>query len=178
MIGSIPCLDSLSKVSMSFSHLKIEPWFKLPRPSKGDISKLDHTKYCAFHRGPIHMTDTCYTWRDYLEKLMKEGKCDRYLDKPAAQPRKNTDTDEEPSAKTIRINSIFTESEYLGAINNSKKRQIQQADVKLGPIVGFTEQDAEGVDFPHDNALVVSFQLAHIIVDRVMVDNSNIVNLF
>ncbi|KAM1962139.1 hypothetical protein ACFX16_022459 [Malus domestica] len=26
-----------------------EPWFKLPKQSKGDTSKLDHTKYWAFH---------------------------------------------------------------------------------------------------------------------------------
>ncbi|KAM1154513.1 hypothetical protein ACFX19_037487 [Malus domestica] len=29
--------------------IKNEPWFKLPKRSKGDTSKLDHTKYCAFH---------------------------------------------------------------------------------------------------------------------------------
>ncbi|XP_070675778.1 uncharacterized protein [Malus domestica] len=86
----------------------------------------------------------------------------------------------------IRINGIFTESEHLGTTNNSKKRKIQQAlvisqvqavDTQPGPIIGFTEQDAEGVDFPHDDALVVSVQLAHAIVDRMMVDNGSAVNL-
>ncbi|KAM2627661.1 hypothetical protein TB2_001086 [Malus domestica] len=68
--------------------IKNEPWFKLPKQSKGDTSKLDHTKYCAFHRGPRHTTNDCYTWKNYLEKLVKEGKVDRYLDKPAEQPKK------------------------------------------------------------------------------------------
>ncbi|KAM1325363.1 hypothetical protein ACFX2H_046085 [Malus domestica] len=63
--------------------IKNEPWFKLPKQSKGDTFKLDHTKYCAFHRGPGHTTNDCYTWKNYLEKLVKEGKVDRYLDKPA-----------------------------------------------------------------------------------------------
>ncbi|XP_070672427.1 uncharacterized protein [Malus domestica] len=152
----------------------------------GDTSKLDHTKYCAFHRGPGHTTYDCYTWKNYLEKLVKEGKVDRYLDKPAVQPRRNADGDEEPSTKMIRINDIFVESEHLRATNNSKKRKIQQAllisqvqsvDTQPGPIIGFTEQDAEGVDFPHDDALVVSVQLAHAIVDKMMVDNGSAVNL-
>ena len=39
--------------------VKNELWFKLPKQSKGDTSKLDHTKYCAFHRGPGHTTDNC-----------------------------------------------------------------------------------------------------------------------
>nr|XP_028956427.1 uncharacterized protein LOC114824181 [Malus domestica] len=123
---------------------------------------------------------------NYLEKLVKEGKVDRYLDKPAAQQKRNADGDEEPPAKMIRINGIFAESEHLGATNNSKKKKIQQAllisqvqavDTQPGPIIGFIEQDAEGVDFPHDDALIVSVQLAHAIVERMMVDNGRAINL-
>ncbi|XP_068304177.1 uncharacterized protein [Pyrus communis] len=166
-----PITKNYSKFSIPIHQIlcdiKKEPWFKLPKQSKGDTSKLDHTKYCAFHRGPCYTTDDCYTWKNYLEKLMKEGKVDRYLDKPAAQLRRNTDEDEEPPTKMIRINGIFAESKHLGATNNSKKRKIMQAllisqvqavDTQPGPIIGFTKQDAEGVDFPHDDALVVSVQ--------------------
>ncbi|KAB2608850.1 CMP-sialic acid transporter 1-like [Pyrus ussuriensis x Pyrus communis] len=39
------------------------------------------------------------------------------------------------------------------------------------------QEDAEGVDFPYNNALVISVQLAHAIVDMMMVDNGVIVNL-
>ncbi|XP_070677796.1 uncharacterized protein [Malus domestica] len=157
------------------------------QPNKGrDTSKLDHTKYCAFHRGPGHTTYNCYTWKNYLEKLVREGKVDRYLDKPAAQPKKNADGNEEPPTKMIRINGILVESEHLGATINSKKRNIQQVllisqvqavDTQPRPIIGFTKQDAEGVDFPYDDALVVSVQLAHAIVDRMMVNNGSAVNL-
>ena len=111
-----------SKFSISIHQIlrdvKNEPWFKSLRQSKWDTSKLDHTKYCAFHRGPGHTTESCYTWKNYLEKLVKEGKVDKYLDKPAAQPRRNAEEEEEPPAKTIRINGIFAESEHLGATNN------------------------------------------------------------
>ncbi|KAM2783698.1 hypothetical protein COP1_013150 [Malus domestica] len=95
---------------------------------------------------------------------MKEGKVDRYLDKPAAQPRKNVDAHEELPTKMTWINGIFAEFEHLGATNNSKKRKIQQAllvsqiqavDTQPGSIIGFTEQDVEGVDFLHNDTLVV-----------------------
>ncbi|KAM2835574.1 hypothetical protein PS2_032479 [Malus domestica] len=71
---------------------------------------------------------------NYLKKLVKEGKVDRYLDKLAAQPRRNADAYEESSTKTIRINGIFIESEYLGATNNFKKMKIQQALLVLQPM--------------------------------------------
>ncbi|XP_068331425.1 uncharacterized protein [Pyrus communis] len=143
--------------------IKNEPWFKLPKQSKRDTSKLDHTKYSAFHIGPGHTTDDYYTWKNYLKKLVEEDKVDRYLDKLAVQPKRNADDDEEPSTKTIRINDILVESKHLGATNNSKKgkniqsllvSQVQTINTQHGPIIGFT--DAEGIDFPHDDALVVS----------------------
>ncbi|KAM2718362.1 hypothetical protein EV1_030279 [Malus domestica] len=167
-------------------NIKNEPFFKLSKQSKGHISKLDHTKYCAFHRGSGHTTDGCYTWKNYLEELVKEGKVDRYLDKLVAQPRRNVDVYKEPPIKTIRINGIFVEFEHLGATNNFKKMniqlthlisQVQAINTQPGPIVGFTEQDVEGVDFPHDDALVVSVKLVNAIVDKMMVDNGSVVNL-
>ncbi|XP_050114010.1 uncharacterized protein LOC126592365 [Malus sylvestris] len=157
-----PITKSYSKFSILIHQIlhdiKNEPWFKLPNNQNEILPK----------------------------KVVKEGKVDRYLDKPAAQPRRNTDGDEEPPTKMIQINGIFVESEHLGAINNSKKRktheallisQVQAVDTQPGPIIGFTEQEAEGVDFPHDDALVVYVQLAHTIVDRMMVDNGSAVIL-
>ncbi|KAM1382026.1 hypothetical protein ACFX2F_034547 [Malus domestica] len=58
-------INNYSKFSILIHQIlrdiKNEPWFKLPKQSKGDTSKLDHTKYCAFHRGPGHTTNDCYT---------------------------------------------------------------------------------------------------------------------
>ncbi|KAM2554092.1 hypothetical protein TB2_018249 [Malus domestica] len=147
---------------------------------------MDQTKYCAFHRGPGHTTNDCTTWMKYFEKLVKKGKYYQYVDRPVAWPRKEADADTEPLAKTILINEIFAESEHLEATNSSKKRKIQQAksifhvqaiNVVPGPIINVTEQDAEGVNFSHDDALVISVQLAHAIIDRIMVDNGSLVNI-
>ncbi|KAM2008078.1 hypothetical protein ACFX16_003012 [Malus domestica] len=159
---------------------------KSRQEAKQDMSKLDHTKYYTFHRGPDQTNDDCYTWKNYLKKLMKEGKVNKYLDKPIAQPRRNADANKKPLAKTIWINGIFIEFEHLGATNNSKKRNIQQAllvsqvqvvNTKPRPIVGFTTQNSESVDFPHNDTLVVSVQLGHAIVDNMMADNISVINL-
>ncbi|XP_068328068.1 uncharacterized protein [Pyrus communis] len=127
-------------------HLKDKSWFKPPPPMIRDTSKIDHTKFCAFHRGSGHTTNDCTTWMKYLEKFMKEGKCNYNSKK-----------------KKIQLARLVV--------------QVQATDVVPGPIVGFTEQNAEGVDFPHNDALVISIQLAHAIVDRIMVDNGSSVNI-
>ncbi|XP_068319711.1 uncharacterized protein [Pyrus communis] len=60
-------------ISQILRKLKNEPWFELPPPMKGDLTRLDHTKYCAFHQGPGHITNGCLKWKQYLEKLTNEG---------------------------------------------------------------------------------------------------------
>ncbi|XP_008378668.3 uncharacterized protein [Malus domestica] len=66
--------------------LKKEPWFELPPPMKGNLTRLDQTKYCAFHQGPCHITNGCQTWKQYLEKLTNEGRCDEYLNRLTTRP--------------------------------------------------------------------------------------------
>nr|XP_008367383.2 uncharacterized protein LOC103431014 [Malus domestica] len=48
-------------ISQIIRDIKNQPWFKLLKQLKIDTSKMDHTKYCPFHRGPGHTTDDCYT---------------------------------------------------------------------------------------------------------------------
>ncbi|XP_050136211.1 uncharacterized protein LOC126611949 [Malus sylvestris] len=66
--------------------LKNEPWFELPPPMKCDLTRLNHTKYCAFHQGLGHTTNDCLKWKQYLEKLTNEGRCHEYLDRSTKRP--------------------------------------------------------------------------------------------
>ncbi|XP_028961549.1 uncharacterized protein [Malus domestica] len=66
--------------------LKNGPWFELPPPMKGDLTRLDHTKYYAFHQGLGHTTNGCLKWKQYLEKVTNEGRCDEYLDRSTKRP--------------------------------------------------------------------------------------------
>ncbi|CAN6711168.1 unnamed protein product [Malus baccata var. baccata] len=66
--------------------LKNKPWFDLPPPMKGDLTRLNHTKYYAFHQGPGHTTNGCLKWKQYFDKLTNEGRCDEYLERLTKQP--------------------------------------------------------------------------------------------
>lgn len=54
---------------------------------------------------------------------------------------------------------------------------VQAVNVVLKLIINFSKQDTKGVDFPHDNALVIFVQLAHTMVDKVVVDNGSSFNI-
>ncbi|XP_070669137.1 uncharacterized protein [Malus domestica] len=83
-------LETFTKFTVPISQilrkLKNEPWFELPPPMKSDLTRLDHTKYCAFHQGPGHTTNGCLKWKQYLEKLTNEGRCDEYLNRSTKRP--------------------------------------------------------------------------------------------
>lgn len=55
--------------------------------------------------------------------------------------------------------------------------QVQAVDDVPGPIVSFTEQDAKWVYFPHNDALMITVQLAITIIARIMMDSGNVVNI-
>ncbi|XP_068329709.1 uncharacterized protein [Pyrus communis] len=86
--------DSTAKTFTKFTvtinqilrKLKNEPWFELPPPMKGDLTRLDHTKYYAFHQRPGHITNGCLKWKQYLKKLTNEGRCNEYLNRSTKQP--------------------------------------------------------------------------------------------
>ena len=66
----------------------------LNSPRREEWAVVQATKYCASHRGPSHATESCCTWRNYLEKLVREGKVDKCSDKPAAQARMNAEKED------------------------------------------------------------------------------------
>ncbi|XP_048438966.1 uncharacterized protein LOC125476679 [Pyrus x bretschneideri] len=53
----------LVPISQILRDLKDKPWFKPPPPLRGDISKMDQTKYYAFHRGPGYTSNDYTIWK-------------------------------------------------------------------------------------------------------------------
>ena len=55
------------------SKIKTQPFFKWPRPMRGDSSSRDQSKFCAYHEQNGHRTEDCKTLKAHLEDLVKEG---------------------------------------------------------------------------------------------------------
>ncbi|XP_068332926.1 uncharacterized protein [Pyrus communis] len=118
---------------------------------------MDQTKYCAFHKGPGYTTNDFITWRRYLEQLMKEGKCDQYVNRSAARLRQEAVPMPNPQPRQSVTESLPNPSIWRPPVTPRRGRSSRQ-DRSI-------------------RTLVISVQLAHAIVDRVMVDNSSSVNL-
>ncbi|CAL8119193.1 unnamed protein product [Prunus armeniaca] len=65
------------------AQVKDKPWVRRPPPMKGDPSKRDTSKYCAFHGEHGHYINNCNAWKRHLEELVREGHCTEFVAKKA-----------------------------------------------------------------------------------------------
>ncbi|CAL9007763.1 unnamed protein product [Prunus brigantina] len=171
------------------AQVKDKPWVRRPLPMKGDPSKRDTSKYCAFHGEHGHYTNNCNAWKRHLEELVREGHCTEFVAKKAIQQIEDRDAAaKEPPQKVIRINTILADSQESGLTTKERKRKIAQAtyvsQVTTGvpaivdtPIIGFQKKDLIGLDLPHNDALVICIQIEQAVIERVHVDEGSAANI-
>ncbi|CAL2261342.1 unnamed protein product [Prunus armeniaca] len=171
------------------AQVKDKPWVRRPPPMKGDPSKRDASKYCAFHGEHGHYTNNCNAWKRHLEELVREGHCTEFVAKKAIQQIEDRDVAaKEPPQKVIRINTILADSQESGLTTKERKRKIAQAtyvsQVTTGvpavgdtPIIGFQKKDLIGLDLPHNDALVIYIQIEQAVIERVHVDEGSAANI-
>ncbi|XP_016647045.1 PREDICTED: uncharacterized protein LOC107880286 [Prunus mume] len=147
-----------------------------------------YSKYCAFHGTHEHTMNNCFAWKAQLEELVREGHCTKFIAKQAIQQIKYRDTTKELPQKVIRINTILVDSEESGLTSKKKKSKIKQAIVvsqiltdlphaEDDPVIGFQKKDMIGLDMPHNDALVISIQIAQAMVDRIHADEGSTTNI-
>ncbi|XP_020412835.1 uncharacterized protein LOC109947307 [Prunus persica] len=110
------------------AQVKDKPWVRRPPPMKGDPSKRDASKYCAFHGEHGHYTNNCNAWKRHLQELVREGHCTEFVAKKAIQQIEDRDAAaKEPPQKVIRINTILVDSQESGLTTKERKRKIAHA---------------------------------------------------
>ncbi|XP_034225492.1 uncharacterized protein LOC117635252 [Prunus dulcis] len=167
------------------AQVKDKPLVRRPPPLKGDPDQTHTRKYSAFHRTQGHTTNNCFAWKTHLEEIVRKGHCTEFIAKQAIQRIDDRDTAREPPQKVIRINTVPADFEDTRLTSKEKKRKIKQGTVisqisidlppaKDGHVTGFQKKDLIGLDMPHDNALVISIQIAQAMVNRIHVDKDSV----
>ncbi|XP_050233346.1 uncharacterized protein LOC126681833 [Mercurialis annua] len=137
----------------------------------------DRSKFCDFHDGYGHETEECGRLRSEIDKLVCQGRLQHFIVAKEGQDRGNT-----------RVNSVRSEpGGSREAQSPSKKTQVTGV---INTISGGTleseygrkhrkkkqKMDAKGVEFPHEDALIVSAIIGSKWVKRLLVDDGSSVN--
>ena len=143
---------------------------------KTSDKKRDNSKYCRYHKDHGHETDNCWKLKEEIEKLIQRDQLRQYVNKKKDTPPKVKEKDHANEIYMIEGGSSFSENS-----NRSRKSHIRQAQLPSSDVdffifrpakmsryevieIIFTDEDMNGVEYPHDDPLVVT----------VMVGNHNV----
>nr|XP_023900876.1 uncharacterized protein LOC112012715 [Quercus suber] len=138
------------------------------------IHKLDHG----------HDTDECYDLKQQIENLIRQGKLRHFVGRDHKDEKLKAKMEEpsRPPLGEIRViiggtstgQSAKAKKSYLKAVQNvqlsGRPPRTKETDE---PAITFTDEEAEMIHHPHDDAIVITLLIADYKTRRVLVDNGS-----
>uniref|UniRef100_A0A2N9HKT5 Uncharacterized protein n=1 Tax=Fagus sylvatica TaxID=28930 RepID=A0A2N9HKT5_FAGSY len=167
--------------------IKDKPYFEWPQKMPGDPATRENKPYCSYHRERRHLTEQCRAYKYHLEHLVKNGHLKQYVDesKNPHQTIKAPRTTVKASAPVGIIDVI-----HYGTIGHDQKGEMRRTahlqeifqiggSAQMAPVplkkesaehIVFDDQDLEGVQLPHSDALVITLRIGEFDVKRILID--------
>ncbi|KAG8649282.1 hypothetical protein MANES_08G083970v8 [Manihot esculenta] len=165
-----------------------------PKPLKSEADQRNPDKYCQYHRTHGHDTNNCFQLIAEIERLIKRGHLKNFVKKPegqrprpgpAAQMPRRTGAGPVNDGSSGTINMIVGGTG--GRMNRRGKKRNREGDTSNGEVmqivehspmtIAFSSEDAQGIQMPHDDALVIEAIIHNFRVKKVLVDDGSKVNL-
>ncbi|XP_065631176.1 uncharacterized protein LOC136068225 [Quercus suber] len=155
---------------------------------KGDPNKHNKNKYCRFHRDHGHDTDECYNLKQQIDNLIRQGKLRHFVERGHNDEKLKAKMEESswPPLGEIRViiggtsigQSSKAKKTYLKAMQNvqlsGRPLRTKETDE---PTISFTDEEAERIHHPHDDAIVITLLIVDYTTRRVLVDNGSSVDI-
>ncbi|KAG8633903.1 hypothetical protein MANES_18G146801v8 [Manihot esculenta] len=165
-----------------------------PRPMKTEANQRDPDKYCQYHRTHGHDTNNCFQLITEIERPIKRGHLRNFVKKPEGQrplPNSAVQVSRRTGAGPVNDGSSGTINMIVGGTGGrmsrrGKKRsregesssaEIMQVIEHSPGAITFSLKDAQGVQMPHDDALVIEAVIHNYRVKKILVDDGSKVNL-
>ncbi|XP_050290214.1 uncharacterized protein LOC126728441 [Quercus robur] len=153
-------------------QIKDDPSLKWSEKMKEDPNKRNRNKYCRFHRDHGHDTDECFDLKQQIEILIRQGKLRGFLGRDQRDEKRKGKMEESSRPPLGEIRVIIGGSS-TGQSSKSKKayfkvvqsvqlsRRSPRARSTDEQAITFTDEDADRIHHPHDDALVISLLIAN-----------------
>uniref|UniRef100_A0A2N9GJ69 Uncharacterized protein n=1 Tax=Fagus sylvatica TaxID=28930 RepID=A0A2N9GJ69_FAGSY len=171
-------------------QIQDDPSLRWPGKIRSDPNNRPKNLYCRFHKDHGHLTEDCVALKEQVETLIRQGKLQKYVSRPAnarpAKPpaqREQAEPNRPGPVGEIRTiiggpasggTSRASRRAYARQVHNIMVVQRPPKNIRLDDqIISFSEEDARGTHKPHDDALVITVNIAGFTTRRVMVDNGS-----
>ncbi|XP_072065654.1 uncharacterized protein [Arachis hypogaea] len=161
---------------------------KIPpaRPLKGKRGGGNRNEYYEYHRVRGHSTNECLELKNIIEKLVREGKLNRYLATRDDEQRKRRR--DEDVGRVERLPCTPERHVYMihggfaggGISKSSRKRHLKEVyhverkeEALDIPAIMFTKEDVSGIISGHDDPMVITIILANANLHRTLIDQGS-----
>jgi hypothetical protein len=168
-------------------QIKDKPYFVWPPKLGDDPARRESKPYCAYHRERGHLTEQCRAYKSHLEHLVKNRHLKQYVDESKS-------SHQHAKAPTTTIKAFapvgIIEVIHCGATGYSQRGKMRKAEhlretfqigdsAQMAPRplkkesmeqIIFMNQDLEGVQIPHLDALVITLQIGEFDIKRILID--------
>ncbi|XP_057761514.1 uncharacterized protein LOC130981815 [Arachis stenosperma] len=179
---------TLFRVSLIDVYKEVCHTEKIPpaRPLKGKRGGGNRNEYCEYHRVRGHSTNECVDLKNVVEKLVREGKLDRFLANRDEEPRKRRRdedvgrSEQSPRTPKRHVHVIHGGFARGGISKSSRKRHLKEVyhvegkkEVPDIPAITFTKEDASGIISGHNDPMVITIILANANLHRTLIDQGS-----
>uniref|UniRef100_A0A2N9J2B4 Uncharacterized protein n=1 Tax=Fagus sylvatica TaxID=28930 RepID=A0A2N9J2B4_FAGSY len=170
------------------------PIFEWPPKMPGDPATRETKPYCNYHQERGHLTEKCRAYKYHLEHLVKNGHLRQYMAE-SKSPHQNVEIPR-PTVKASTPIGIIDVIHY-GATSHEQRGEMRRvahlqevfqvqdsAQMAPSPLrkesveeIVFNNQDFEGVQLLHSDALVITLRIGELDVKRILIDPGNSVEI-
>ncbi|XP_059301849.1 uncharacterized protein LOC132053761 [Lycium ferocissimum] len=170
-----------SSGNRAIGHIKDTRW---PRPLRSDPTQRDPNVVCDYHGTHGHRTEDFRQLRDEVARLLKNGHLREFLSDRAKENYKNREANKqvEPVEPQHVINMIISRAEIpRGPIMKRTKvsitREKRTRDYVSEGYISFSDEDAEGIIQPHNDAFVISVLINKSHIKLILIDTGSSANI-
>ncbi|XP_010252420.1 PREDICTED: uncharacterized protein LOC104593995 [Nelumbo nucifera] len=170
---------------------------------RGDSTTRNPNVYCHFHRDFGHSSEGCCNLKDEIEELIRRGYLKQFIkhedrevaDRKANQQREAPEpsirNDQQPPRQPMPpedrpihgvINMITGGSIVVGCSTKMGKMSVWELEhedenlpnrPRVEEAIYFTKDDASGIQYPHDDTLMVKLVINDFEVKQILVDSGS-----
>ena len=162
-------------------QIKDKPYFICPPKMGGDPVIRESRPYRIYHKERGHLIENCKAYKGFLEDLVHKGHLRQFVDESKVKPQQeNSDAPKDPIGIIEVIHSHTKTTDLRSETQTTAHMQVQLSG-EAQPVpkhlrkvvteeITFTNQDLEGVQLTHSNALVVTMRVGNFNIKRILID--------
>ena len=147
----------------------------------GDPVIRESRPYRIYHKERGHLIENCKAYKGFLEDLVHKGHLRQFVDESKVKPQQeNSDAPKDPIGIIEVIHSHTKTTDLRSETQTTAHMQVQLSG-EAQPVpkhlrkvvteeITFTNQDLEGVQLTHSNALVVTMRVGNFNIKRILID--------